>query len=266
MPSLPFISRMATSEHGFTLMETLVAMVAGVIVTGALFSILDFSLRAQSQITDRAQANQIGRVAMSNIVDELHTSCTGAKPIQEPSTTPTSPLEKTNATNLWLISTYGTTGESSGEPLIKEVYLHDIHWSATVKSNTGKQLGKITDYSFKETAGNSQEGWTFPTLSTAEASGTKGRTRVLANDVILEAGTLFTYSKYNTTSGKLETISSGELPLSSTKAAENVAQIAIGFTQAPESADTRSDRTVPFSDSVLLRLDPTTSEETTVCE
>jgi hypothetical protein len=251
------------AEHGFTLMETLVAMVTGVIVTGALLAILEFSLREQTQITDRTQANQLGRVAMSNIVDKLHSSCTGARPIQEPSTTPESPLEKSNGLNLWFISTYGTA--NSGEPLIKEVYQHDISWKATEKSSTNKQLGTITDYSFKSSSGNSQEGWTFPTpLGPAKATGTTGTTQIIAQNVLLpESGSIFKYYKYNTSGTALET---AELPLASVKAAENIAQVTIGFTQAPESKDTRADRTASFNDSVLLRLDPTTSEEVTPCE
>jgi hypothetical protein len=255
-PSLP-------SEHGFTLMEALVAMLTGIIVTGALLAILEFSLREQTQITDRTQANQLGRVAMSNIVDELHSSCTGATPIQEPSTTPESPLEKSNGTNLWFISSYGTA--NSGEPLIKEVYQHDISWKATEKSNTNKQLGTLTDYSFKNSSGNSQEGWTFPTpLGTGKATGTTGKTRIIAKNVLLpESGSVFKYYKYNTSGTALEL---SELPLTSAKAAESVVQVTIGFSQAPEGKDTRADRTVSFSDSVLMRLDPTTSEEVAPCE
>lgn len=251
---------MATSERGFTLMETLVAMVTGIIVTSALLAILEFSMREQSQITDRAQANQLGRTAMSNIVDELHSSCTGARPIQEPSTTPESPLEKSNGLNLWFISTYGTA--NSGEALVKEVYEHDITWQ---REKTGSTLGAITDYSFKASSGNSQEGWTFPTpLGPLKATGTTGKTRIIASNV-LESSSIFKYYKYNS-SGQLTEIPSTELPLSSAGAAENVAQVTISFTQAPESKKTESDRIASFSDSVVMRLDPTTSEEMTPCE
>ncbi len=264
MPHLSAFSRAVASEHGFTLMETLVAMVTGVIVTGALLAILEFSLREQSQITDRAQANQIGRTAMSNIIDELHSSCTGARPIQEPNTTPESPLEKSNSVNLWFISTYGTA--NSGEALVKEAYEHDIRWASTTTSNTGEKLGRLTDYSFKASSGNSQEGWTFPALKTLNALGSTGKTRTIAENVILPKGkSLFEYYKYNS-SGQLTEIPSTELPLSSVSAAENVAQVTVNFIQAPESKDTRSDRTASFSDSVVMRLDPTTSEEVTPCE
>jgi hypothetical protein len=264
MSIFSFISRVARAEHGFTLMETLVAMVTGVIVTGALLAILEFSLREQTQITDRTQANQLGRVAMSNIVDKLHSSCTGAKPIQEPSTTPESPLEKSNSANLWFISTYGTA--NSGEPLVKEVYEHDIHWTATTTSNTGEKLGRLTDYGFKSSTGNSQEGWTFPALKPSNAAGSTGKTWIIAENVILPKGkSLFEYYKYNS-SGQLTELLSSELPLGSTKAAENIAKVTINFTQAPESKDTRADRMASFSDSVLMRLDPTTSEEVTPCE
>lgn len=253
MPSL----RSARSEHGFTLMETLVAMVTGLVVTGALLAILEFALREQAQITDRAQANQLGRVAMSNIVDELHSSCTGSKPIQEPSSTLENPLEKSNGKNLWFISSYGTA--KSGEPLIEEAYQHDIMWESSKEtSSTGKPLGRLVDYSWK-TSGNAQEGFKVSSSLTTK-NATKVR-RIAEN--IPESSTIFTYYNYNSTGTALEASS---LPLSTTKAAENVTKVTIAFTQASTDKDTRSDRTVSFSDSVLLRLDPTTSEEVAPCE
>lgn len=264
LPSLPD----PRSERGFTLMETLVAMVSGVVVTGALLAILEFSLREQASITDRAQADQIGRTAMSNIVDELHSSCVGATPIQAPSTTPLSPLEKSNGVNLWFVSAYGAS--NSGEPLIEKVTEHDINWIATKKSNTGKQLGKLTDYSFSSSSGNAREGWTWPTLSVAEAEA-KHTARLLASNVIPpESGSLFQYYKYeansaSSTYGQLVKVGSGELPLTAASA-ETIAKVAINFTQAPENNDTRTDRTAPFSDAVVMRLSPTTSGSVSPCE
>ena len=41
-------------------METMVAMLCGVVVTGALFAILDVSLRQSSRITGRVQATSSG--------------------------------------------------------------------------------------------------------------------------------------------------------------------------------------------------------------
>jgi type II secretory pathway component PulJ len=253
------------SEQGFTLLEALVAIATGVIVTSALLTILEVSLRQQARITDRAQADQIGRTAMSNIIEELHSSCTGATPIQGPNTTPTSPLEKTNGNNLWFVSAYGNA--NSGEPLIEKVTEHDINWAASSKSSTGEQLGKLTDYSFTSIAGNSQEGWTFPSLTTANATST----RLLAKNVIKpSSGSIFQYYKYESNSasstyGQLVELTSGELPLTEATA-KNIAKVAINFTQAPEGEDTRIDRNVSFNDAVVLRVSPTSSGSVSPCE
>ncbi|HEV3319105.1 MAG TPA: prepilin-type N-terminal cleavage/methylation domain-containing protein [Solirubrobacteraceae bacterium] len=248
------------SERGFTLMEMLVAMVTGVIVTGALLAILEVSLRQQTRITERAQADQTGRTAMSNIVDELHSSCTGfsATAIQAPKETPTSPLAATGAANLWFLSAYGNS--SSGEAVLTGVTEHDINWTSTGTSNTGQSLGTLTDYSFPSTGGTSPK-WTFPTLSVTEAKA-KHTVRVLATDVIApqveeeakKVSTVFQYYKYSTSSHELTPLKSSEIAAAAS--AQEIAKVTIGFTQAPDSGDTRSGRTAGFSDSVVLRFNP----------
>ena len=83
-------------QRGFSLIEALVAILTGVVVTGALFAILEVSLRQTARLTDVVQANQLGRGTMTKIVDELRSSClsAGFAPIQEKST------EKT----LWFVT------------------------------------------------------------------------------------------------------------------------------------------------------------------
>jgi prepilin-type N-terminal cleavage/methylation domain-containing protein len=258
MPNPQFLST-PNAEQGFTLIELLVAMTIAIVVMLALFTILDFSMNQEGRISERVQADRIGRKAMTNVVDELHSSCTGfgATAIQAPSTTPTAPLEKIGPLNLWFISAYGSS--SSASAVETKVYEHDIHWASTGKSNTGETLGTLTDYAFESTAGSGpgtkSGAWEFPALEIAHA-----QAHVLAQNVIpptvSSANTIFQYYKLSSTSGEFVAIAAGAVPTAAT--ANEVAKVTINFTQAPEAGSTKlGGRTVPFSDAVVLRFNAT---------
>jgi len=242
-----------SDERGFTLIELLVAMIAGLVLTGALLAILEISLRQTTRLSDRVQADRGGRTAMSNIVDELHSSCTGfgSTAIQIPSTTPVSPLAPLGAANLWFLSAYANPTSSS--PAVEEIVQHDINWSVTGTSNTGQQLGTLRDYSF--TGKGESPYWTFKPLATSNAS-----SRILATNVVpLTASTVFHYWRYETNSasanyGKLVEVGASELA----SVAENkkIAKVTISYSQAPEKGDTREGHTTTFTGSVVLRLTP----------
>ncbi|MHB8235073.1 MAG: PilW family protein [Solirubrobacteraceae bacterium] len=250
------------SERGFTLIEMMVSMTAGVFVIAGLATILAVSLHQNARIGDRVQADRLGRTALNKVVEELRSACTGfgSTAIQAPSTTPTSPLASTGPLNLWFLTAYGSA--SSGEAAIKEVFQHDVVWTSTGTSNTGEALGKLTDYSWKSTGGEPPNSpWTFnAVLSTATAT----KARVLATNVIpAEASTIFHYYRYDTTStdatyGELIGLTSSELPLTTTSA-KKVAKATITFKQAPERGDTREGHTTSFSGGVSLRLTPAES-------
>jgi Tfp pilus assembly protein PilW len=247
------------SEDGMTLIEVLVATVAAIVVILALFAILEFSVKQEARITERVQANRGGRTAMTNIVDELHSSCVGfgTYAIQAPSTKPTSPLAELGPADLWMISAYGSS--SSNKAVIEKVYEHDIHWSSTGKSKTGETVGTLTDYRFESTAGSgpaSKSGkWEFPALETKNA-----KARVLATNVIpmtiSGTSTIFQYFKFTTaTSGELTQITEN-IPSAATK--NEVVKVGINFTATSESGNTsKGYGMAPFSDAVVLRLQPT---------
>ncbi len=259
------LSPAISAADGFTLMEMLVAILCGVIITGALLAILQFSLRQNERITDDAQTNRIGRTAMNAIIEELRSSCTGfgATAIQAPSTTPTSPLAASNGSNLWFLSAYGNS--TSGQAVISKLVQHDINWTETSKNAGGERLGTLTDYSF--TGSGESPNWTFPVLSTTNATA-----RVLAKNVIPPSSgtTPFHYYKYDTTStsstyGQLVELGSAELPLTTTTA-KTIAKVSVGFTQATENGDSRTGHVTSFNGSVVFRFTPLESaSEGAVC-
>lgn len=257
--TLPHSQLTPSADQGFTLIELLVAMALAMVVMLALFVILEFSTNQETRISERVQADRIGRRSMTKVVDELHSSCTGfgATAIQAPSTTPTAPLEKIGPLNLWFISAYGSS--SSAGAVQTKVYEHDIHWASTGKSNTGETLGTLTDYAFESTAGSGpgtkSGAWEFPKLEVAHA-----RANVLAQNVIPPTvsgvNTIFQYYKLSSSTGAFTGLSATEAPTAAS--ANEVAKVAINFTQAPEAGSTKlGGRTVPFSDTVVLRFNPT---------
>ncbi|HTZ64614.1 MAG TPA: hypothetical protein VMB51_10955 [Solirubrobacteraceae bacterium] len=247
------------AEHGMSLMEMLVASLMTTVILAALVALLVTTMNQETRITDRIQADQLGRTAMTNIVEELHSSCTGfgGTPIQAGS----------GRTNLWFINAY--RHKSSTEPYPKSVTEHEIVWEKKGTSNTGEEFGTLTDYAYESTAGEPNK-WTFSA---------HGTSTVLANDVIpprvSAKPTVFQYYDYS--AAQLTELASGELPLT-TATAEDVAKVTITFSQASKPTktatesepvpDTRPGRTAVFSDSVVLRYTPTESatEESKPCE
>ena len=63
------------SEQGFTLIEVMVALMIGVVVSGATLAIVIVSVHLGSNYTDRVDANQQGRLAMEKITQALNSSC-----------------------------------------------------------------------------------------------------------------------------------------------------------------------------------------------
>ena len=244
------------AQHGTTLIELLVAMVTGTVVLFALLAILEFSTNQDARISDRVQANRIGRVAMAKVIDELHSACTGfgETAIQGPSETPTSPLAApTGATDLWFISDY--SNENAGAAFDNEPILHDIHWAATAAQSPIGQAFTITDYRFTH-IGGSPEKWEFQPLTAANE---KADAHVLATNVraptLPSTATLFHYYKFESkTSSKLLELGSSEIAAAATGA--EIAKVSVNFTQAPEGTDTKPSSAVSLSDSVLLRFNP----------
>jgi prepilin-type N-terminal cleavage/methylation domain-containing protein len=216
------ISPPARGEAGFTLIELLVAMLAGTIVTGALFLILDISLQQSTRIRNETAAAEIAGTAMTRIVDELHTACyyTAIQPVLVHSTSTTLIFDSATGTQSAPTAAYRRRIEFTGSTLTEKA------WHSTSSSSW-------PDFEFNESEKASS-------------------TRQLATDVSESAGApapkgIFRYFKYATATNEAGGgVSALELsnPLEgagaqhelSTEEAIEVAAVEVKFTAAGSSA------------------------------
>ncbi len=163
------------AEHGFTLVEVVVALVTGMIVSLALFSILDTYARQTGRISDVAQATNVGRTAMTHIVDELHSTC-----IKEAF----APV-KSGSTESKLIFVNGFFPEKANESTEPE-------YSFVRKNTIEYSGGKLTEEKWKATGEESSGEFPWSSL---------GKTTIATNVAQAEEGKalpVFSYYKYGT--------------------------------------------------------------------
>jgi Tfp pilus assembly protein PilV len=97
---LTALRRRTRDSAGFTLVELLVAMAAGIVILFALSGLMIVTLHQTQRTFTRVDATRQARTALSNIENELHSACVGANsPIQAGST----------ADSLAFVSFYGTS-------------------------------------------------------------------------------------------------------------------------------------------------------------
>jgi len=221
-------------EHGFTLVETLVAISLGVIVILATFSVLDISLSQSARIADRVDADQRSRLAMEKIMAELHSSCVVAKvqPVEPEST----------GTKIRFIS------QTGDEAYFKSVTLHEI-------SLTG---GNLVDTSYPSVGEEKEAEWTFSKVPSSTVTLLTGVTQTVAGEKTLPVFQYFKYEGSNLSTTPLSTSGSGL----STADADETAEVTVNFTTAPSGGNTAADRKVELSDAAVLRLDPASASGT----
>ena len=270
-------------ERGFTLMELLVSMLTATVVVGALFSILLISTSQTTLVADKVQANQLGRTAMTRIVDELHSSClaAGFAPIQA----------KSNETELIFKNAYSEEAVISNAKAAEEkskpstgVFEHQIVWNSSAKT--------LTDFIYKSTSGEGTEA-VLPAVdyssTTHEAANAEPKKGVLLASNITQTGSIpiFKYYKYSTASAESSTTPDGTLteiepayiPLKAEtktgleKEKENstqkVSSVLISFRVAPVDGKTEHDQYIDLSNQVTLALsapDTETPIEALPCE
>jgi Tfp pilus assembly protein PilW len=180
----------ARDARGFTLIETLVAILTGIVVTAALFAILEVSLHQSARAGDVVQASQLGRNTMTRMVDELRSSCIASEftPIQE----------KSSNTELYFRNSY------SEKAVPTSASEHKIVWT--------EGTGALTDFTYPSNGGS----WPNFTYSStpSPAAGTligerisaQGTTSVKNKEGKSETipTPIFRYYKYATKAGSAE--------------------------------------------------------------
>jgi Tfp pilus assembly protein PilW len=205
----------ASDERGYSLVEMLVAIVTGLVVTMALFAVLTVSTRQSARITNVTQATQLGRLAMTKIVDELHSACLA------PGFTPI--LEESDATHLRFINSY------SEEAVISKAYKHKIEW---VKEGA-KETGTLTDFSYPSNGGN------WPNFTFAVAASPAGGVLIASGVKQSKATPIFQYYNYALESSEgaeagVSTLNTAPLATPLTKeTAPTAASVLITFNTAP---------------------------------
>lgn len=236
------IKRLRRDERGFTLVEVLVASVTGLIVAAALFSILEFSTKQSTREADYVQATQLGRQAMTHLVDELHSAClasgTNFRPVRE-STKPGTVLVFVDAI--------------TNEAEITKAVKHEIIF----------ENGNLTDKSYASASGTT---WpTFTSFNSTPEKSVRFAEHVEETPELKGRG-LFGYRRYVASSAerKLESIfteaeEKEKKPLTAA-AAKEAAAVTVSFRALPSDASTL--HPVDMSSQVTLALG-TPSESTT---
>lgn len=223
--------RSLRSERGFTLVEMLVGAMLGVVVTGALFAILDVSIHQSSRIQDRASADQRGRIALENIMQLVQSSCVA------PNFTPIEP--GSTGTALRLVSQAGAKAS------ITEVTLHELKLTGTT----------LTDVMYPSEG--SAPNWKFPAKPTSERVLIKGVAQV--EPKAGETTPMFRYYSY-TEAGSLSA-EPLKTPLSEESAAKAGA-LTVTFLAYPENGNITNSRPYEMTDSAVLRFDPSSLTST----
>jgi prepilin-type N-terminal cleavage/methylation domain-containing protein len=213
------------ADHGFTLIEMLVALVLGVVVAGAALGILVVSQHQTAIVRDFGEATQSGRVAMTRIVDELHSSCIAKEfaPVQKES----------SATKLVLVNAYSKEAEiKSGEKTNGEATREDV-------ISFSKEAGTLTDEVLASTGGESPK---FVFQSPGTGKKLQIGSKISETKEGAEAVPVFAYYKYKETpeadgstgaSTSLERIKT--IPVAGFSEAETktIAGVGVAFTALP---------------------------------
>jgi Tfp pilus assembly protein PilW len=207
-------------EDGFTMMELLVSMAAGIIVITTVVLMTTVALHNQDRIARRVDANQRGRPVMTRIVQELHSACVAPRIVPV--------LSGSSGTSISFLS-------KSGSAVTPTPDLHVISLGGTTLNET----------TYPATAGAAPGPWTF--------SGTASSTRQVLTGVTAPSGVMFRYFSF--VNGALSTTPLATPPNATDAAHTSV--VSVSFASSPSNGVSNFDSNSPinFTDSADLRLE-----------
>jgi Tfp pilus assembly protein PilV len=197
-----------SDASGFTLIETLVAMISSTVIIGALFAIFIVALHQTARTSGRVEATELGNTTMTRLVDELHSSCIAREftPIRE----------KSNANELIFVS---GTGEQA---VLTKAYLHKVTYSESEQTLVEKTWPNVSTSS-------------WPNFEFSE-SGTPTTVRI-GEHITPNSGAkpifeYYAYAKAANTTEAVNTLEKLTFPTSGLgkSAAETTAAVSINFT------------------------------------
>jgi prepilin-type N-terminal cleavage/methylation domain-containing protein len=251
-------------ESGFTLIELVVAMLISGVIVVVLLTVLTFTTRQTSLLTEKVQSNRTGRQTMTKVLDELHSACiasgsTGYYPVRAEST----------PAKLIFYNAYSKQAaiSSASESASEGVYRHEIELNAS--------KGTLVDKAFPSTSVSAWPEVSFGTTSTPYTLGENlsDTVEVIEGPPKVETTLpMFRYYKYAKTASstsspttgleslELIPLATGE-KLTSTQAAE-VASVLITFTASPTGHSQKLNRAISLSSQVTFAFTSPNSEST----
>jgi type II secretory pathway component PulJ len=216
------------SERGTTLVELMVALMAGMVILSALTMVMLTTMHGTARVAARVEATQRARLVMTQLMQELHSSCVSPEiaPVKEES----------EGNKLWFV--HQTGSEVQPAPILSAV---------TYSNGTLKQ----SDYAV---TGGTAPNWSFD-------KGKPSSTRTLLTKVspISPSTSIFSYYRYS--GGTLST-SPQATPLSKTES-ELTVQVQAALTAEPEKGTTVPSvgNSATVQNAASLRLTPPSFNE-----
>jgi Tfp pilus assembly protein PilW len=251
-------TRLIIREDGFTLVELLVAMVTSLAIVLVLFTMLQVTTGQTTLITDKVQANRLGRQTMTDISDELHSACFAREyaPVQE----------KSSGTELIFANAY-TEAPEIKTPAASKVASEGVH-EHKIKFNAGGKIGQgtLVDTTYPSTTAELPTNVLFSSTKEREVRVGEHLAQV---EVGKEKAPIFKYYQYKKTAGvatgnapatTLEEIPLKEGELLKSPTVEKVAAVVINFDQLPIDNKNELHQGLEMESQVTLALGSPTAE------